>query len=61
MKYKALTTIKHNNTDYAPGDEIEFSGAEAAQLLESEAIEPLVKPFAGKFQPTGLHSGAQGE
>lgn len=61
MKYKALTTIQHNNTNYAPGDEIELSGAEAEQLLECKAIEQLVKPFAGKFRHTSLHSGAQGE
>lgn len=61
MKYKALTNIHHDNTHYAPGDEMELSGAEAAQLLDMGAIEPLVKPFAAKFTPTKLNSGAQGE
>ena len=56
MKYRTLTRVNHHPI----GAEIELTDAEAAQLLKSEAIEPIIKPFSKPVKPTALHSKAGG-
>jgi len=59
MRYKALSSIKHNGDTFEPGSVIELTDAEAARLLENEAIEPFIKPFSKRFEKTALHSNNQ--
>ena len=58
MKYKALTNI-HADVEYAIGDVLELTDAEAASLLEVKAIEPFIKPFSKPVEKTALHSNNQ--
>jgi len=41
--HKVLSPLKHNGADYAIGDEIALSDAEAAPLLDVKTVEPLPK------------------
>ncbi|MDP2144411.1 MAG: hypothetical protein Q8J80_09825 [Gallionella sp.] len=59
MKYKTMTKIKHSGETFDVGAEIELTEADAANLLKSGAIEPLIKPFSKQFEKTALHSNNQ--
>jgi len=42
-EYEALSPINHDGDDYAIGEIIELTDAQAKQLLEVNAIKPLVQ------------------
>lgn len=52
MKYRTLILVNKHPI----GGEIELTDAEAKRLLESGAIEPIVKPFSRQFKQTALHT-----
>lgn len=47
MQYRATQRINHNGQIFEAGDLLDLSSAEAAQLLECKAVEPVNDPFAG--------------
>lgn len=56
MQYRTTTPIKHNGTRFTEGELLDLSDAEAQQLLELGAIEPVDMPFSGQLKKLGGES-----
>jgi hypothetical protein len=46
MQYRTISTIQADGHTFAPGELVDFSGEQAAQLLADGAIEPIHAPFS---------------
>lgn len=53
MQYRTLQNILHDGREIKPGELIELSGAQAAQLLELKAIEPAQRRFSKQISVPG--------
>lgn len=53
MQYRALGPIKNNGRRFAAGEILDLTEADAAPLLEIQAVEPVHKPFTGQIKAPG--------
>lgn len=55
MQYRTLENIRMDGRDISPGELIDLTESDAQQLLKSQAIEPIHKPFARRVVVPGTN------
>lgn len=55
MQYRTLENIRMDGRDIPPGQLIDLAESDARQLLESQAVEPIHKPFTKRVAVPGTN------